>query len=116
MKDYRMSAIRSRVALDDELERRANIIEEKTEEALSLAELARQFSPQVVHAIRTGEMHISDSVKESQICVCFLDVCDSTSVMQAVGVEPYQNAMNLFRRDRRPNFVQVRHHLRQDDR
>ncbi len=93
---YRMSAIRSRVALDAELERRAIIIEEKTQEALSLAELAKQFSPQVVHAIRTGEMHISDSVKESQICVSFLDVCESTSVMQAVGVEPYQNAMNLF--------------------
>ncbi len=91
-----MSAIRSRVALDDELDRRAKIIEEKTEEALSLAELAKQFSPQVVHAIRTGEMHISDSVKESEICVSFIDVCDSTSVMQAMGVEPYQNALNLF--------------------
>lgn len=93
---YRMSAIRSRVALDDELDRRAKIIEEKTEEALSLAELAKQFSPQVVHAIRTGEMRISDSVKESEICVAFIDVCDSTSVMQAMGVEPYQNALNLF--------------------
>jgi len=93
---YRMSAIRSRVALDAELERRAKIIEEKTEEALSLAELAKQFSPQVVHAIRSGEMRISDSVKESDICVSFIDVCESTSVMQAVGVESYQNALNLF--------------------
>jgi signal transduction histidine kinase/ActR/RegA family two-component response regulator len=39
---YRMSAIRSRVALDSELERRAAIIEEKTEEAISLAEQFRQ--------------------------------------------------------------------------
>jgi class 3 adenylate cyclase len=93
---FRMAAIRSRVALDDELERRAAIIKEKTEEALSLAELAKQFSPQVVHAIRTGEMQISDSVKESEICVSFIDVCESTSVMQAVGIEPYQNALNLF--------------------
>ena len=93
---FRMSAIRSKVALDDELERRAKIIREKTEEALSLAELAKQFSPQVVHAIRTGEMQISDSVKESEICVLFIDICDSTSVMQAVGVEAYQNALNLF--------------------
>ena len=92
----RMLAIRSRVALDDELDRRAKIIKEKSEEALSLAELAKQFSPQVVHAIRTGEMQISDSVKESEICVSFIDVCDSTSVMQAVGVESYQNALNLF--------------------
>ena len=91
-----MSAIRSKVALQDELERRATIIQEKTEEALSLAELAKQFSPQVVHAIRTGEMQISDSVKESEICVSFIDICDSTSVMQAVGVESYQNALNLF--------------------
>jgi class 3 adenylate cyclase len=93
---YRMSAIRSRVALDEELDRRAKIIKEKTEEALSLAELAKQFSPQVVHAIRTGEMQISDAVKESEICVSFIDVCESTSVMQAVGVESYQNALNLF--------------------
>jgi class 3 adenylate cyclase len=93
---YRMSAIRSRVALDDELDRRAVLIKEKTEEALSLAELAKQFSPQVVHAIRTGEMRISDSVKESEICVSFLDVCESTAAMQAVGVEQYQNALNLF--------------------
>ena len=93
---FRMSAIRSKVALDDELERRAKIIREKTAEALSLAELAKQFSPQVVHAIRIGEMQISDSVKESEICVCFIDICDSTSVMQAAGVESYQNALNLF--------------------
>jgi class 3 adenylate cyclase len=93
---FRMSAIRSKVALDDELDRRAKIIREKTEEALSLAELAKQFSPQVVYAIRTGEMQISDSVKESEICVSFIDICDSTSVMQAVGVESYQNGLNLF--------------------
>jgi class 3 adenylate cyclase len=93
---YRMSAIRSRVALDEELDRRAQIIREKTEEALSLAELAKQFSPQVVHAIRTGEMQISDSVKESEICVAFIDICDSTSVMHTMGVEPYQNALNLY--------------------
>jgi class 3 adenylate cyclase len=94
--EYRMSAIRSRVALSDELARRAKIIQEKTEEALGLAELAKQFSPQVVHAIRAGEMQISDSVKESEICVSFIDVCDSTSVMQAVGIESYQNALDLF--------------------
>jgi class 3 adenylate cyclase len=93
---YRTLAIRSRIALDDELDRRAKIIKEKSEEALSLAELAKQFSPQVVHAIRTGEMQISDSVKESEICVSFIDLCDSTSVMQAVGVESYQNALNLY--------------------
>jgi class 3 adenylate cyclase len=93
---YRMSAIRSRVALDDELSRRAQVIKEKSEEALSLAELAKQFSPQVVHAIRSGEMQISDSVKESEICVSFMDVCESTSAMQTVGVEAYQNAMELF--------------------
>jgi class 3 adenylate cyclase len=93
---FRMAAIRSRVALDNELDRRAEIIKVKSEEALSLAELAKQFSPQVVHAIRSGEMQISDSVKESQICVCFIDVCGSTAAMQAVGVEAYQNAMNSF--------------------
>jgi class 3 adenylate cyclase len=93
---FRMSAIRSKVALDDELDRRAKIIRQKTEEALSLAELAKQFSPQVLHAIRTGEMQISDSVKESEICVSFIDICDSTPVMQAVGVESYQNGLNLF--------------------
>jgi len=92
---FRMAAIRSRVALDNELDRRAEIIKVKSEEALSLAELAKQFSPQVVHAVRTGEMQI-DSVKESEICVCFIDVCGSTAAMQAVGVESYQNAMNLF--------------------
>ncbi len=93
---YRMAALRSRVALDEELERRARIIKEKSEEALSLAELAKQFSPQVVHAIRTGEMQISDSVKESEICVCFIDVCESTTAMRTVGIERYQNAMDLF--------------------
>ena len=93
---YRMSAIRSRIALDDELDRRAIIIKEKSEEALSLAELAKQFSPQVVHAIRTGEMQISDSVKESEICVSFIDICGSTAAMQSMGIESYQNALNLF--------------------
>jgi len=93
---YRMAAIRSRVALDEELDRRARIIKEKSEEALSLAELAKQFSPQVVHAIRTGEMQISDSVKESEICVFFIDVCESTSVMREMGIERYQNALDLF--------------------
>jgi two-component system cell cycle sensor histidine kinase/response regulator CckA len=39
---YRLSAIRSRIALDDELDRRASIIQEKTEEALRLEEQFRQ--------------------------------------------------------------------------
>jgi len=39
---YRLSAIRSRVALDDELDRRATIIQEKTEEAVRLEEQFRQ--------------------------------------------------------------------------
>ena len=94
--EYRMAAIRSRVALDEELDRRAKIIKEKSEEALSLAELAKQFSPQVVHAIRTGEMQISDSVKECEICVSFIDVCESTSVMREMGIERYQTALDLF--------------------
>jgi class 3 adenylate cyclase len=93
---YRMTAIRSRIALDEELERRAQVIKEKSEEALSLAELAKQFSPQVVQAIRSGEMQISDSVKESEICVAFMDVSESTAAMQTVGVESYQNVMDMF--------------------
>jgi class 3 adenylate cyclase len=35
-------------------------------------------------------------VKESDICVCFIDICGSTAAMQAVGVEAYQNAMDWF--------------------
>ena len=39
---FRIAAIRSRVALQDELERRADIIQEKTEEAIRLQEQFRQ--------------------------------------------------------------------------
>ena len=39
---YRMSAIRSRVALDEELDRRAKIIKEKSEEAICLEQQFRQ--------------------------------------------------------------------------
>lgn len=74
----RLREITSRLALNEEVINRDNIIRAKTEEAVRLNTLSTQFSPQVVQAIRDGRVDIEKGVKRAQICAIFVDIVGST--------------------------------------
>lgn len=68
----------SRLALEEELFSREQIIIKKTDEATKLHQLSAQFSPQVVKAIREGNISIDESVHRAKICAIFIDIVNST--------------------------------------
>lgn len=70
--------LNSRMALEEELFSREQIIKQKTEEATKLHQLSAQFSPQVVKAIREGQISIDESVQRGKICAIFIDIVRST--------------------------------------
>ncbi len=70
--------VASRLALENELHSREQIIKQKTEEATKLHQLSAQFSPQVVKAIKDGQISIDESVTRANICAVFIDIVRST--------------------------------------
>ena len=92
-----MAALGSRVALDEELERRAKIIKEKSEEALSLGGAGKTVQPAGgacdPHR-RDADLGLSQGGRDLRLLP--RTFVSSTAAMQAVGIERYQNAVNLF--------------------
>ena len=74
----RWEEVKSRVLLNNEIQSRNEVIDKKTKEAVSLTYLSRQFSPQVVSAIKSGEIKLDDQVHRSKICAIFIDIVNST--------------------------------------
>jgi adenylate cyclase len=77
-KRTRESEIRARLTLKQEVRNRERIIREKTEEALKLERLSSQFSPQIVDAIKSGEIKLDGEMKRARIAAIFIDIVGST--------------------------------------
>ncbi len=99
MERLRMSEIKARLALKDEIVSRDGIIRVKTEEMVNLNQLAKQFSPQVVRAIQTGEITLEGSVKARQICAVFIDIVKSTDRLQMIPIDEFTQVIASFMRD-----------------
>ena len=74
----RLKQIQAQFNLEEELRLREEIIKRKTAEATKLNQLSAQFSPQVVEAIKNGQINLDESMKRSRICAIFIDIVNST--------------------------------------
>lgn len=70
--------LNAELALEKELHSREQIIIQKTNEATKLHQLSAQFSPQVVKAIKDGQISIDEGVQRAKICAIFIDIVRST--------------------------------------
>lgn len=73
-----LKLIQAQFNLEEELRLREEIIKRKTDEATKLYQLSAQFSPQVVEAIKNGQINLDESMKRSRICAIFIDIVNST--------------------------------------
>ena len=90
---------RSRLDLENEITNRDQVIKEKSQEAISLALLSKQFSPQVVHAITSGELDINRPVHRSDICVLFVDIVNSTERFLKLDREDLHSILTMYMDD-----------------
>lgn len=95
----RLKELHGRQQLQHELAHRAEIIREKTSESIRLTTLTKQFSPQVVHQIQTGQLNILDSIHRSEICAIFIDIVNSTDHVRHVNMEQVNEVISMFMED-----------------
>lgn len=86
----------SRLALENELYSREQIIKQKTEEATKLHQLSAQFSPQVVKAIKDGQISIDEGVTRAKICAIFIDIVSSTDKVTKLSENAIQLCLARF--------------------
>ncbi len=104
LETLRGKELTARSRLHKELEAREAIIQRKTEQAVRLTELTRQFSPQVVQMIREGKTHLSDT-KITPICTVFIDIVNSTVRMNEIDSKEFNQTITLFMDDVMRTFL-----------
>ena len=95
----RMKEYFSRVQLNDEIGSRDSIIIEKTDEGTRLNALSRQFSPQVVDAIKNKKIDLSATIKGANICAIFIDIVNSTEAVVRLEKEKVHDTISAFMDD-----------------
>jgi adenylate cyclase len=88
-----------RGALEQELATRDRIIERKSLEAINIAALAKQFSPQVVKAVSEGSLNLAKDVRRAEICVVFFDIVGSTERFVRLDREDLHRVLSMFMED-----------------
>ncbi len=91
--------IRNKLELKREILGRNQIIELKSQEAVKLGTLTKQFSPQVVHAIKSGKLSTMQSLSRTKICALFIDIVNSTDRIIRLDKDDVSNVMSLFMED-----------------
>ncbi len=99
MEKLRLREIWARLQLKSELRSRDTIIRIKTQEMVNLNQLVKQFSPQVVHAIQSGEIKLEESVKARTICAIFIDIVHSTDRLQVIPIDQFTQVISNFMKD-----------------
>ncbi|MBI1862456.1 MAG: adenylate/guanylate cyclase domain-containing protein, partial [Deltaproteobacteria bacterium] len=97
--NLRLSELKNRLALEKEVLGRDQVIKVKTQEAINLASLSMQFSPQVVRAIRTGEKKLEGGTQRAQICVIFIDIVGSTERVTRIDKDDVNKVISMFMDD-----------------
>ena len=95
----RVSEFRARLQLNNEIGNRDQIIIEKTGEAVRLAHLSSQFSPQVVDAIRSRKIDLNVGVRRAKICAIFIDIVNSTQRVARVDKDKVHKTISTFMND-----------------
>lgn len=94
-KDF-SALLNAELALEIELKSRELVIIKKTEEATKLHQLSSQFSPQIIKAIRNGQISIDEEVKRSEICAIFIDIVKSTDKVTKLSERDMQLSLARF--------------------
>lgn len=92
----RLKDLDSQNKLAEELHSREQIIKKKTIEATKLHQLSTQFSPQVVKAIREGQISIDDGVHRTKICAVFIDIVKSTDKVTKLHENEVEQCLARF--------------------
>lgn len=92
----RNGEIQAKNDLENELKSRELVIVKKTEEATKLHQLSSQFSPQIIKAIRGGQISIDEEVKRSEICAIFIDIVKSTDKVTKLPEKDMQLSLARF--------------------
>jgi adenylate cyclase len=87
---------KSRMQLSEEIGNRDQIIIEKTEEGMRLAGLSRQFSPQLVDAIKSRKITFDSTIHRSKICAIFIDIVNSTERVANVDKDKVHKSISRF--------------------
>lgn len=95
----RRKELESRLALNKEIKNREKIIETKTDEAVGLARLSSQFSPQIVQAIKNQRIKIDSTVHRRKICAIFIDIVNSTERVTRIDQENVHRVITMFMND-----------------
>lgn len=88
--------VNTELALESELVNREKIILQKTEEATQLNQLSSQFSPQVVAAIKSGNISIDKDVQRAKICALFIDIVKSTDKVTTLNESDVRKSLERF--------------------
>jgi class 3 adenylate cyclase len=94
-KDF-VNLLNTEISLENELKSRELVIIKKTEEATKLHQLSSQFSPQIIRAIRNGQININEEVKRSEICALFIDIVKSTDKVTKLPEKDMQLSLARF--------------------
>lgn len=97
--ELRLLELIGRKKLELEITTRNEVIKEKTEEGLRVANLAKQFSPQVVHALGTGKIKDIYSINRHQICAIFIDIVNSTDRVVRIDKDDLHSVISQFMDD-----------------
>lgn len=89
----------NRKQLAEEVESRNKIIEEKTAESVRLNALSKQFSPQIIQGIKTGQISLGSKVHRSEICAIFVDIKDSTFKFSTLDRDDLQKIIAMYMED-----------------
>lgn len=92
----RNGEIQAKSDLEIELKSRELVILKKTEEATKLHQLSSQFSPQIIKAIKNGQISIDEKVKRAEICAIFIDIVKSTDKVTKLSERDVQLSLARF--------------------
>ncbi|MFH1728273.1 MAG: adenylate/guanylate cyclase domain-containing protein [Pseudomonadota bacterium] len=93
----RKSEVVAKYVLEKELKYREKIIQQKTQEALKLENLTKQFSPQVAHYIlKEDKLKIVNQVHRAQICAIFIDIVDFAERIVRVDKDDANKVITMF--------------------
>jgi class 3 adenylate cyclase len=94
-----------RMKLADEIANRNMVIQMKTEQALQLHALSRQFSPQIISALQTGSIRLDGAVHRAEICAIFVDIVGSTEKFIRLDRDDLQKILALYMEDVMGTFL-----------
>jgi class 3 adenylate cyclase len=92
----RIREFESQMTLRHMVQSQDTIIEQKTTEALSLSEVSKQFSPQVVQSIKDGKLSLTAKVSRAEICALFIDIVNSTERVTRIDKDHVHHAISIF--------------------